>query len=110
MERNPRNEQSRIKRRAGVALFGAFATAASVFAITNTGEAQIPCDPVIDNGCVPDNEGSMPTLPEKEPTTTTTEQPPETTTTTTEQPPVTTIVEVPVPVQPPVVDQPSRTE
>ena len=117
MERTPKNEQLNFKRRAGVALVGAIAAGASMFTLTNNSGAQegIPCDPNIDNGCVVDDDGTLPTLPEKVPTTvpevtTTVTTIPETTTTTEQQPPVTIYIEPPVVTQPPIVYQPAETK
>lgn len=91
-----------------LALFGAAGVAGRVNA------EPVPCDPVIDNECVPGGpDSTLPTLPEKGETTTTTA--PETTTTTEVTtttvyvPPTTEYVPPVVTVAPPVVQEAPHT-
>ncbi len=88
------------------------------YAIANAANAQegIPCDPVIDNECVPEvPDGPLPTLPDKGPDTTvpetTTTTVPEIVTTTTTTPEIvtttTTVPEIVVTVPPARPDQPA---
>lgn len=107
---DPQSRGSNFRRRVfiGAAVIGSLGAGLGANALAGGSEG-VPCDPVIDGGCVPNEEGVLPTLPDKDVTTTvpetTTTTVPETTTTTQPETTTTTLAPPP-PEQPPVTTTP----